>query len=88
MSHERNYIKSSEYKQDCMFKRFRVRANPGILGVVKDIQEDFLNKDELGEPVCLIIEGRQPYGRDHCVRGICPFFNIEKRLRELEENLR
>ena len=71
-----------------MFKRFRARANPGILGVVKDLQEDLLNKDELGDPVCLLVEGRQPAGRDLCVRGICPFFNMEKRLRELEERLR
>jgi hypothetical protein len=39
---DRRYIKASEYKQDCMFKRFRARANPGLLGVIKDIKEDLL----------------------------------------------
>jgi len=85
---DRRYIKASEYKQDCMFKRFRARANPGLLGVIKDIKEDLLNMDELGEPVCLLIEGKQTHGRDLCVRGICPFFNIDKRLKELEEKRR
>jgi hypothetical protein len=85
---DRRYIKASEYKQDCMFKRFRARANPGLLGVIKDLQEDLQNKDEMGEPVCLIVEGKQAHGRDLCVRGICPFFSIDKRLKELEEKRR
>jgi hypothetical protein len=76
-------IRASEFVQDCAFKRFRVVANPGLLGVIKDIKEDLFDGDELGEPVCLLITGKDK--RDLCVRGICPFKQILEKLKNREE---
>jgi len=80
---EKHYIKSSEFVQDCVFKRFRPKANPGILGVVKDLKEDFLEEENIGECICLLQTGDK--NRSTCVRGICPLWILMRGLKELKE---
>jgi hypothetical protein len=77
-------ICKKDYVQDCVFKDFEVRAAPGIDGVVKDILNDFLDKDEYGIAICKLLRSEK---RKQCIRGMCPLFLNYKTSCEIKQLL-
>jgi hypothetical protein len=77
-------IRKKDYIQDCVFKDFEVKATPGIEGAVKDILDDFLDKDEYGIAICKLLRSEK---KKQCVRGMCPLYLNYKASCEIKQLL-